>query len=77
MERTITRDKVREVCREVETYLPYDMPDEFWIAWGKVISYAVQAAWPTELHEQYLTVLDERDTLQEQIDYIKELLNDA
>ncbi len=26
--------------------------------------------WPTDLHEQYLKVLDERDKLQEQVEYL-------
>ena len=32
--------------------------------------------WPTQLHEQYLVVLDERDALQEQIDVYQRILDD-
>ncbi len=32
--------------------------------------------WPADLHEQYLKVLDERDAMQDEIDYLLEKLND-
>lgn len=72
MERTDTRNQVNELDVIISEYLPDHMPSRFWEAYGKIVAFAKQAGWPREIHKQYMTVLDERDKLQERIDELEE-----
>ncbi len=76
MERSDTRDEVEQLRMTMLGYLPVDLPSPFWDAYGKLVAYAKQAGWPSELHKQYMAVLDERDILQEQYDSLQEQYSD-
>ena len=71
MERTSTRDEVNELDIIISGYMPDHMPDNFWKAYERLKQLAKQAGWPEELHQQYMKILDERDRLQEQVDYLE------